>query len=115
MGGRGSVQAVINWLVRWDGTTWALSTITQSDHNYDCRSLTWTKERMLTSGSGRTNDSYAHRPVHATDPFYVFWADAVLSHLSPSRLHFGDSQGKNVFPLPDTMPEAAGTPEPVKR
>ncbi len=63
---------------------------------------TWTAPQALTQAS-RHNHSYARRPLHARDPFYVFWADGDPRHLSPSQLYFADSTGREVHPMPSTI------------
>lgn len=76
---------------------------------------TWTRRHTVTQNS-EFNHSYARRPLGARDPFFALWADGDPRKLSPSRLYFADSTGKNVFRLPYTFPEGAdwAAPEPVK-
>ncbi|HYD82998.1 MAG TPA: BNR-4 repeat-containing protein, partial [Opitutus sp.] len=62
----------------------------------------WTAQQTLTRDS-RYNHSYARRPLHARDPFYVFWADGDPRQLSPSHLYFADSTGRHVQQMPITM------------
>jgi hypothetical protein len=62
----------------------------------------WTAQQTLTRDS-RYNHSYARRPLHARDPFYVFWADGDPRQLSPSHLYFADSTGRHVHQMPATL------------
>lgn len=72
---------------------------------------TWTRRQTITSQS-EFNHSYARRPLQARDPFFAFWADGHPDRLSPSRLYFTDSTGRNVWRLPYTFPEGADAMEP---
>lgn len=74
---------------------------------------TWTRQRNVTQNS-EFNHAYARRPQHAKDPFFSLWADGNPNKLSPSRLYFSDSTGKNVFRLPYTFPAGADTAAPEK-
>ncbi len=74
---------------------------------------TWEMAKQLTHDS-KQNHNYARRPLHAKDPFFVFWADGDPTRLSPSRLYFGDSSGQQVWRLPYTMDEPFAEPERVK-
>jgi hypothetical protein len=72
---------------------------------------TWALKKQLTKNSD-FNHSYARRPSHAQDPFYVYWADGNSDAFSQSRLYFSDSSGK-VWRLPYDMTTAFATPEEV--
>lgn len=63
---------------------------------------TWTAQWALTRDS-TFNHSYARRPLHACDPFYVFWADGDPRQLSRSKLYFADSTGRDVYEMPTHM------------
>jgi hypothetical protein len=54
---------------------------------------------------------YVRRPVHAHDPFYVFWADGDTERESPSHFYFSNREGTSVWRLPYTMKEDWETPE----
>lgn len=73
---------------------------------------TWTMVRQITSKS-LYNHTYARRPVNATDPFFVFWADGNSTNFSPSRLYFSNSDGTRVWRLPYDMPGVRATPQEV--
>jgi hypothetical protein len=74
------------------------------------RGRSWEARQTITRDS-RYNHSYARRPLNARDPFYVFWADGDPRALSPSRLYFADSTGRDVRRMPDTMPDEHMTPD----
>ena len=63
---------------------------------------TWTKTKMLTSGS-RLNHSYARRPLNAHPDFYALWADGDADKFSESHLYFCNKKGDKVMMLPYTM------------
>ncbi|TWU24976.1 hypothetical protein Pla52o_12730 [Novipirellula galeiformis] len=73
---------------------------------------TWSIEQTITHDSPR-NHNYARRPLHAKDPFYVFWADGDPTKLSESHLYFANAKGDQVWRLPYEMNEALATPERV--
>lgn len=73
---------------------------------------TWTLTRQITTNS-LYNHTYARRPLRATDPFSVFWADGDPKQLSPSRLYFANLEGTQVRRLPYHMPTLWATPELV--
>lgn len=75
---------------------------------------TWKLEKALTERSSY-NHSYARRPLKATDPFYVFWADGNPFQISESHLFFSDSTGNHVLRLPYTMKGDEEYPEAVTR
>jgi hypothetical protein len=63
---------------------------------------TWRLERQVTRNSA-FNHAYARRPLHAREPFIGFWADGDPGQFSPSRLHFTNRDGDQVWRLPETM------------
>lgn len=73
---------------------------------------TWTMTRQITTNSLYSH-TYARRPLNATDPFYVFWADGDPTQVTPSRLYFGDSTGTNVWRMPYDMAPPFATPSKV--
>lgn len=72
----------------------------------------WTVSREVTHSSSQ-NHNYARRPLNASDPFHVFWADGDPTRLSPSRLYFSDSAGARVWRLPYEMDDDWATPQLV--
>ena len=62
---------------------------------------TWTCTRQLTLDS-RYNNGYVRRPVNYRSPFCFFWADGHPHEFSPSRLYFGDFEGR-IWKLPVDM------------
>jgi len=74
--------------------------------------VTWTKERQVTQKS-TFNHSYARRPIAAADPFFAFWADGNPDAPSASRLYFTNSEGTQVWLLPERIPEIFAKPESV--
>jgi len=83
-------------------------TISASHANGD----SWKKTRHVTQQSSR-NHNYARRPINASDPFHVFWADGDPTQLSESHLYFSDSSGTRVWRLPYDMTDDWVTPELV--
>jgi hypothetical protein len=75
--------------------------------------VTWEKVRNLTTNSIR-NNSYARRPLNASDEFYAFWADGNADQLSESRLYFSDKQGDKVWQLPYVMKNETEKPIRLK-
>ena len=73
---------------------------------------TWQQEKQITTSSPR-NHSYARRPLHAKDPFYVFWADGHSKELSESHVYMGDSKG-NYWAFPYSMKSNYAKPKPIK-
>jgi hypothetical protein len=73
----------------------------------------WHKEQQLTADS-LYNQSYARRPLMASDPFFAFWADGHPGAMSRSRLYFTDSRGAKVRRLPCTMKGDFATPRRVR-
>jgi hypothetical protein len=73
------------------------------------RGRTWTTRARVTGGS-EANHTHARSALQAKDPFFAFWAEGDPTKLSPSRLYFGDSQGR-YWRLPYTMAEDWATPE----
>ena len=73
---------------------------------------TWAMTRQITTNSVY-NHTYARRPLNATDPFFVFWADGDPTQVTPSRLYFGDSSGTNIWRFPYDMAPPMATPSPV--
>ncbi|MBA4149535.1 MAG: BNR-4 repeat-containing protein [Verrucomicrobia bacterium] len=74
--------------------------------------LTWTLVRQITHSS-TYNHTYARRPKNAADPFFAFWADGDPTTVSPSRLYFSNSDGTQVWKLPDDSPAPFSTPEEI--
>ena len=70
---------------------------------------TWTMTRQITANSV-FNHSYARRPLNARDPFFAFWADGDPTRETPSRLYFGDAEGKRVWQLPYDMDSTNAVP-----
>ncbi len=75
---------------------------------------TWNLKQQITHNSKR-NHNYARRPVGATDPFNVFWADGDPTQLSESHLYFADASGNRVWRLPYDMNNDWATPKLVTR
>lgn len=73
---------------------------------------TWTLTRQITTHS-LYNHTYARRPLNATDPFFVFWADGNPTNVTPSRLFFSNADGTQVRQLPYDMPGFWQTPAQV--
>lgn len=73
---------------------------------------TWKKIRQITVNSSG-NHTFARRPVNATDPFFVFWADGNADEMSKSVLYFGESSGGRYWKLPYTMKGNFARPEEV--
>lgn len=71
---------------------------------------TWTKARILTSGSPR-NHTYVRRPVDAHPDFYAFWADGDPLKPSESYLYFTDKECSGVWRLPPVMEKEFAEPE----
>jgi hypothetical protein len=65
--------------------------------------------RQITANSV-FNHSYARRPLNARDPFFAFWADGDPTRETPSRLYFGDAEGKRVWQLPYDMDSTNAVP-----
>ena len=70
---------------------------------------TWKKTRQVTRDS-EYNHAYVRRPLDATDPFYVFWADGDPRQVSRSHLYFGTSDGTKYWQLPYDMEGEFATP-----
>lgn len=64
--------------------------------------INWKKVRDITRQS-TYNQSYARRPLNASDDFYAFWADGDADKISPSRLYFTNKTGEKVWMLPYDM------------
>ncbi len=73
---------------------------------------TWTKQRQVTRNS-EFNHTFVRRPLHAKDPFYVFWADGHPHQPSISRLYFCNAEGSRVWRLPFDMLEDFASPEEI--
>lgn len=73
---------------------------------------TWTMTKQITTNS-IYNHTYARRPLHATDPFFVFWADGDPTQVTPSRLYFSNSDGTRVWQLPYDMSTPLAVPQEV--
>ncbi len=61
----------------------------------------WSRTHQVTANS-KNNHTYVRRPLHASEPFYFYWADGDPSRISTSRLFFGDLRGQ-VWQLPYHM------------
>lgn len=70
---------------------------------------TWEKTRQITVNS-EYNHMYVRRPLHASDPFSLYWADGNPEEISPSRLYFGELSGERYWQLPYEMDGAYATP-----
>jgi hypothetical protein len=73
---------------------------------------TWTMVRQITTNSVY-NHTYARRPLNATDPFSVFWADGDPTTVTPSHLYFGNLDGTRVWQLPYDTSAIFSTPQEV--
>ncbi len=73
---------------------------------------TWTMTRQITTNSVY-NHTYARRPLNATDPFFVFWADGDPTQVTTSHLYFGNSDGTHVWQLPYDMSTPLAVPQEV--
>ena len=76
------------------------------------RGLNWTKSKVLTPGS-KYNHGYVRRPLNYQPPFCFFWADGHPHEFGPSRLYFGDFEGR-LWKMPVDMTSAWQAPERVK-
>lgn len=70
---------------------------------------TWEKKRQITVNS-EFNHTYVRRPLHASDPFSLYWADGNPDEISPSRLYFGELSGERYWQLPYEMDGPYATP-----
>ncbi|MGM0506734.1 MAG: BNR-4 repeat-containing protein [Bacteroidota bacterium] len=70
---------------------------------------TWKKTKQMTVNS-EYNHMYVRRPLHASDPFSLYWADGSPNEISPSRLYFGELSGERYWQLPYEMDEPYATP-----
>lgn len=76
------------------------------------RGENWSRSKVLTPGS-EYNHGYVRRPLNYQPPFCFFWADGHPHEFGPSRLYFGDFEGK-VWKMPEDMKSEWETPECVK-
>lgn len=70
---------------------------------------TWKKVRQITVNSPY-NHTFVRRPLHATGPFSLYWADGDPTGISPSRLYFGELSGERFWQLPYEMDGPYATP-----